>query len=262
MAHSLVWMPTDEIIRKIPCTCVDGRTQGMRYSVAGGSFGLVVHTLARIQETHDTLLQEEEIDQYLALFAHQVGPLYLHSDQHALDCIYSRMGLPQTTRLKDLTLSQRRSFCELATLPEYQGCGHVKLMMDNEADYGIPQTLIKRSLKAFMKRYFSGDDAFMFDILAGRHQEEHVLLLDTQDSRDLNQDSALYYETPQTENRFFCHRPLKKALAERFLEAIDEAGLISLPRSDWAQVVSSHNTAAEQTLGTLASTLPVEHIRL
>lgn len=48
MAHSLVWMPTDEIIRKVPCTCIDGRTQGMRYSVAGGSFGLIIHTLATL----------------------------------------------------------------------------------------------------------------------------------------------------------------------------------------------------------------------
>ncbi|MCH8529369.1 MAG: hypothetical protein LAT65_00830 [Saccharospirillum sp.] len=262
MAHSLVWMPTDEIISKVPCTCVDGRTQGMRYSVAGGSFGLIVHSLSRIQARHDKIFQEEEIDQYLNLFARQVGPIYLHSDQHTLDCIYSRLGLAQTTRLKDLTLSQRRSFCELATQPEYQGCGHIKLMMDNEADYGIPQTLIKRSLKAFMKRYFSGDDQLMFDILAGRHAEERVLLLDTQESRDMKQDSALYLESPQSENRFFCHRPLKKALAERFLEAIDEAGMLGLPSSEWPAVVETHNLAAEQTLSTLAAHLPVEHLSL
>lgn len=262
MAHTLVWMPTDEIISKVPCTCVDGRTQGMRYSVAGGSFGLIVHTLARIQASHDKIFQEEDVDQYLNLFARQVGPIYLHSDQHTLDCIYSRMGLPQTTRLKDLTMSQRRSFCELATQPEYQGCGHIKLMMDNEADYGIPQPLIKRSLKAFMRRYFSGDDQLMFDILAGRHEEERVLLLDAQDSQEVKQNTALYLETPQTENRFFCHRPLKKALAERFLVAIDEAGLPGLPHSDWQAVIETHNTAAEQTLSTLAAHLPVERIRL
>lgn len=262
MAHSLIWMPTEEIIRKVPCTCIDGRTQGMRYSVAGGSFGLIVHTLARLQEAHSRVFQEEEIDQYLNLFAREVGPIYLHSDQHTLDCIYSRMGLAQTTRLKDLTLSQRRSFCELATQPEYQGCGHIKLMMENEAEYGIPLLLIKRSLKAFMKRYFSGDDQMMFDVLAGRHEEEHVMLLDSQDSRDLKHNSVLYLESPQTENRFFCHRPLKKALVEQFLESIANAGIAGLPKKGWQTLIETHNAAAEQTLAKLASHLPVEHIHL
>lgn len=46
MTHSLVWMSTEEIIRKVPCSCIDGRTQGPRFSAAGGSFGLIIHTLA------------------------------------------------------------------------------------------------------------------------------------------------------------------------------------------------------------------------
>lgn len=46
MTHSQIWMSTEEIIRKVPCSCVDGRIQGPRFSAAGGNLGLVVHRLA------------------------------------------------------------------------------------------------------------------------------------------------------------------------------------------------------------------------
>lgn len=262
MAHSMVWMSTDEIIKKVPCTCIDGRTPGMRFSVAGGSFGLILHTLGRIQAQLGRNLQPAEIEAYIRLFADEVGPVYLHTDQHKLDCIYSRMGVPKDTKLKALTANQRRSFCELATEPEFQGCGHLHLMMTHEAEYGVPLLLIQRSLKAFLTLYFNGHERLMFDVLSGRHQEERVLLLDAQRDRADPFESALYLEAPQSETSFFCHRPLKKTLAQRFLEHIDTANLPGLPRDDWDDLVATHNRAAEHTLERLAPQLPVEHVSL
>ena len=262
MAHSMVWMSTDEIIKKVPCTCIDGRTPGMRYSVAGGSFGLILHTLGRIQSELGRNLQQPEIEDYIRLFADEVGPVYLHSDQHKLDCIYSRMGVSKAIKLKELTANQRRSFCELAIEPEWQGCGHLHLMMTHEADYGVPLLLIQRSIKAFMTLYFNGHEGLMFDVLSGRHQEERVLLLDVQRGRQDKSESALYLESPMSESSFFCHRPLKKALAERFLEHIEASHRPGLPRAAWDDLIASHNQAAEQTLDRLAPELPVEHIRL
>lgn len=262
MAHSMVWMSTDEIIKKVPCTCIDGRTPGMRYSVAGGSFGLILHTLGRIEAELGRNLQPSDIEAYIRLFAVEVGPVYLHSDQHTLDCIYSRMGVPKDTRLKELTASQRRSFCELATEPEWQGCGHLHLMMTHEADYGVPLLLIQRSIKAFLTLYFNGHERLMFDVLSGRHQEERVLLLDVQHDGEQRRESALFLESPLSESSFFCHRPLKKALAERFLERIEAARLPGLPRPVWNELIATHNRTAERTLARLAPELPVEHIRL
>jgi hypothetical protein len=262
MAHSLIWMPTDEILKKVPCTCIDGRTQGIRYSVAGGSFGLILHTLATIQRAHNKCMNQVEVDRYLALFAAAVGPVYLHSDQHTIDRIYARMGLEAETRLKELNNSQQRSFCELATTPELQGCGHIKLMMQNELDYQVPPALVIRAIKVFFRLFFAGTPNLMFDVLAGRHQEESVLLLQEQFSRNLDQESALLLAEPMEEGRFFCHRPLKQALAERFLNAIDKADMPSLDRSQWPELIRAHNSAAESTLHTLAPELPVNHIRL
>ncbi|MEX0624815.1 MAG: hypothetical protein WD251_12990 [Saccharospirillum sp.] len=261
MAHRLVWMPTEEILKTVPCTCIDGRTRGIRYSVAGGSFGLFIHILAALQRT-DGCLQQEPVDQYMRLFAKEVGPVYLHSDQHTLDRIFARMGLESDTRLRNLSESQQRSFCELATTSEFQGCGHIKLIMQNELDYQVPPTLVTRTIKAFFRLYFAGTNNLMFDVLAGRHQEESVLLLEEQFSKNLDRESALLLAKPMDQDRFFCHRPLKQALAERFLNAIDDAGLPGLDKSAWSNLIKSHNSAAETTLNKLAPELPVDHIRL
>lgn len=262
MAHQLVWMPTDEILKKVPCTCIDGRTQGIRYSVAGGSFGLFLHILAAVQRTSGHCLEQETVDQYMRLFAAEVGPVYLHSDQHTIDRIFARLGLPNDTRLKQLTESQQRSFCELATTPEFQGCGHIKLIMQNELVYQVPPKLVTRAIKAFFRLYFAGTTNLVFDVLAGRHQEESVLLFEKQFSKNLDAESALMQAEPMGQDQFFCHRPLKQALAERFLRAIDQAGLPGLDRSQWSDLIATHNAAAETTLNKLAPTLPVDHIRL
>ncbi|WP_028670418.1 hypothetical protein [Saccharospirillum impatiens] len=262
MAHTLVWMPTNEILKKVPCTCIDGRTQGIRYSVAGGSFGLFLHTLATIQTAEDRCLSQDDVDRYMRLFASEVGPVYLHSDQHTIDRIFARMGLETETRLRDLNASQQRSFCELATTSELQGCGHIKLIMQNPIDYQIPPALVSRAIKAFFRLYFGQVPNVMFDVLAGRHREESVLLLEEQFSKNLDQESALLLAEPMEQDRFFCHRPLKQALAERFLKAIDAAGLPGLDRSSWPTLIQAHNRAAETTLNALAPELNVDHIRL
>jgi hypothetical protein len=255
-------MPTDEILKKVPCTCIDGRTKGIRYSVAGGSFGLVLHTLAALQRAHHRCLQQEDVDHYMRLFAAQVGPVYLHSDQHTLDRILARMGLEKSTRLRDLNENQQRSFCELATTTEFQGCGHIKLIMQNELDYQIPPALVVRAIKAFFRLYFANAENVMFDVLAGRHREESVLFLEEQFSKNLDIESALLLAEPMDQDQFFCHRPLKQALTERFLVAINEAGLPGLEKSQWPDLVRTHNRAAETTLSQLAPELPVDHIRL
>ncbi|MFC3854007.1 hypothetical protein ACFOSD_14605 [Salinispirillum marinum] len=260
MPHSMVWMNTDEIIQKVPCTCIDGRTPGLRYSVAGGSFGLILLTLSNIEQSLQRALSDEEVGVYLSLFAQEVGPVYLHTDQHAIDLIYARMGIAPDSKLRELTPAQQKSFIHFAVQPDFQGCGHVKLLMQHSTDYDIPQRLVKSALQAFFIGFFARENNIVFDILAGRHAEERVLLLDDQGNTETERQSALYLETPLDENRFFCHRPLKRALIARFLTVIETSGLPSLSALDTAQLAEQHDASAERTLGHLAPHLPIEYI--
>ncbi|WLD57501.1 hypothetical protein NFC81_12380 [Salinispirillum sp. LH 10-3-1] len=261
MPHSMVWLPTEEIINKIPCTCIDGRTPGLRYSVAGGSLGLLLHTLARIEQEKNTPFTDAQISQYVDLFITDVAPLYLHTDQHALDLIYARMGIAPDTRLRDMTEAQQRSFIAFATQTDFQGCGHVKLMMTHE-DYHVPLRLIQATLREFFQLFFARHERVLFDVLAGRHSEERVLLLDEQGSMEIERQSALYLEAPQGENQFFCHRPLKRALMARFQKALNATELPSLSSTNWEGLAKEHDQAAEKTLQHLAPHLPIDHIEL
>ncbi|MFY0665497.1 MAG: hypothetical protein JXQ97_12805 [Natronospirillum sp.] len=261
MPHSMVWMPTEEIIKKIPCTCIDGRTPGLRYSVAGGSLGLLLHTMAHIEHAQQLHLTDEQVNSYVNLFIDDVAPLYLHTDQHALDLIYARMGVAPDTRLRDLTEAQQRSFIAFATQTDFQGCGHVKLMMTHE-DYQVPLRLIQATLTVFFQLFFARHERVLFDVLAGRHSEERVLLLDEQGSMAIERQSALYLEAPQDENQFFCHRPLKRALMARFQTALNATSLPTLTPEHWDGLAEEHDMAAEKTLHHLAPHLPVDHIHI
>lgn len=261
MPHSMVWLPTEEIINKIPCTCIDGRTPGLRYSVAGGSLGLLLHTLAHIEQAHAQHLSDTQVRAFVMLFINDVAPLYLHTDQHALDLIYARMGIAQDTKLRDLTAAQQRSFAAFAIQTDFQGCGHVKLMMTHD-DYQVPLRLIQAVLTVFFELFFSQHERVLFDVLAGRHSEERVLLLDEQGSMEIERQSALYLEAPQGENQFFCHRPLKRALMARFQSALGATELPTLSADHWARLASEHDRAAEKTLQHLAPHLPVDHIHI
>lgn len=272
MPHSMIWLETDEIIRKVPCTCIDGRTQGMRYSVAGGSFGLILHTLALVQAhrmdedrgTDDFSLSTEDISAYIALFARAVGPVYLHSDQTAITKILAQLGVPPDTRLTALTPGQQKTFVQLAAEPELQGCGHIKLMMLQPELYGVPTVLIKRALQAFLWLYFAGEADLLFEVLKGDHHEAAVLLADPEhpDGPGVGPQTALFMAAPLDDDRFFCHRPLKQTLIARFLDAIRAAGLANLPADAGTVLLARHNEAALHTLGALAPHLPIERIRL
>ncbi|MEX1056925.1 MAG: hypothetical protein WED11_04295, partial [Natronospirillum sp.] len=154
--QALTWRDTEETLRQVPCTCIDGRSPGLRYSVAGGSLGLILQVLAAIEAQSSQNFTADTVVRYLDQFADTVGPVYMHTDQHMASIVFARMGLPPGTQLVDLTAHQQRSFRELAVMPEYQGCGHLKLMMARPSDYGIPVRLIAAVLTAFFNRYFSG----------------------------------------------------------------------------------------------------------
>ena len=103
---------TDEIIRNVPCTCVDGRTQGARHSCAGGSLGLLVEILNGFEQHQQKALKPAEVERMMRAVAEQVAPLYLHTDQHAVDAILARLSLPTHQVLSALNDTQQRAFIE------------------------------------------------------------------------------------------------------------------------------------------------------
>lgn len=259
--EALKWRDTEETLRHNPCTCIDGRSPDARHSVAGGSLGLILQVLATIETQSAQNMGADTVLRYLDQFADNVGPVYMHTDQHTAQLIFARMGLPPDTQLTDLKPGKQRSFGELAGLPEHQGCGHLKLLMMHPLAYGIPARLTTTVLKAFFSRYFNGHTGYQFEVLTGSHEEEAAVFID-QHALTAFADQVPLYATDGTATHFFCHRPIKYLLLERYLQALMRTSLPHLPMEMLPAVMTAHNQAAELTLKKLAPDLPVEHISL
>jgi hypothetical protein len=258
----MVWLSTEEIIKKVPCTCVDGRTQGMRFSAAGGSIGLILHILSDIEAEQKTTLSEKSIRHLLENIADQIGPVYFHTDQHAVDRIYARLGFDEHTKLRSMTTDQQRSFLELATKSDFQGCGHIKLMLHQVADYKSNPILIEKILRQFLKLFFEEKNNILFDVLNGEHEEEKIFIVEHQPDLSEKNETALYFEDKNQENQFFCHRPLKKELFRRLADLLNELNIANFNGEDINRLTAKHNEQAEVTLSHIAGNLGIQKINL
>lgn len=262
MPHSMVWLSTEEIISKVPCTCVDGRTSGLRYSAAGGSLGLLMSILNYAEHHRGQLITDDEIHDAIHSLADNTSPMYLHTDQHALELIYARMGLESDTRLRALTEQQQRTFIELAVRPDHQGCGHIKLMMQHPEKYDFSAKLAEKVLRQHLKLFFTQTDGVLFDVLAGHHEEEQVFIIEEQSNIDTRNETVLVLENKTDGQQFFCHRPLKRELIRRYTERLRDNGVYDFSDDDRANLAALHNRQAETTLGILAGDLAIEKIDL
>lgn len=260
MPHSMVWLSTDEIVEKVPCTCVDGRTSGLRYSAAGGSLGLLLTILNYAAHKRGRDISDAEIQQSILGIAEGISPVYLHTDQHAIELIYARMGLPSETRLRALNAQQQRSFIELAIKADHQGCGHIKLMMQHPDQYGVSLKLAERILKQFLIAFFAKTENVLFDVLSGHHEEEQVFIIEQQKNIDTRNETVLVLENKTEGQQFFCHRPLKRELIKRFCHLLAAQSVYPFNDDDRAELALEHNRQAETTLGILAGDLVVETI--
>ncbi|MCH8550357.1 MAG: hypothetical protein LAT62_00380 [Natronospirillum sp.] len=256
--QSLDWVATEQIIRQVPCTCVDGRTAGHRFSAVGGSLGVILAVLNEYQVQSDRMLSDAAVSEALTLFADRIGPVYLHSDTHAMNAIIARMGLPSETTPGSLSQSQQRSFIELASQADYQGCGHLRLLLTQSSAYAMSAALVESALRVVLRLWFAGQAGVVFDILQGDHAESGVVVIDRQTSRPLNETTPL----TDAPDQFFCHRPLKHELIRRFVAELQQCGWTTFSSESAERIASDHDKAADLTLSVLAAQLPVEHLTL
>lgn len=252
MTTRLRQVSSDTALHAQPCTCIDGRTPGERHSVAGGSFALLVDAVHAAAPVDGHRLTAAGAAEWAALFVGQVSTLYLHSDVAALQRILAAMGLSPDTRLGDFNKAQQRTFIELATRPDMQGCSHLRMMLEEPRSYGVSGRTVAHLIRAFFHSWFAGEPGVRFDVLAGTHRESSVVISDVATSAD--QVSLFSADEPA----FYCSLSTKWQLLERLAEAAVQAGWLT--PADGSTVVEAayarHNESAERTLTTLAQHLP------
>jgi hypothetical protein len=152
-------------IRKQTFFCIDARGDAPNFSVAGGDFAKFLLSLdifyellgiprgGKEEESLTISLLKEFVDQYIS----QSRPFYLHSDQAKSNKVGAALGYPAPFDpyvLRNKPIEQAK-FLETIKDPETQGCGHIRLIMQQPENYGIPTSLVNSLMKAYFQLYWA-----------------------------------------------------------------------------------------------------------
>ncbi|MHC4452068.1 MAG: hypothetical protein ACYS0E_18330, partial [Planctomycetota bacterium] len=153
----------------------------------GGEFLLLLGAIERVTgRSLDDQTVERELLAHLDLYGH----FYLHTDLLAFDALTS--ALRQDPRLHTATtplstsedwsnflrhapIELRELVLEHLEQPDHIGCGHIRLMLEHEAEYGVRKELVLGFLRAFFRLWWTGSPEIRFVALPGHHSEAAVL---------------------------------------------------------------------------------------
>jgi rhodanese-related sulfurtransferase len=171
-------------------SCIDGRAEGPVLGTPGGDAGELVLSLAALEEVLGRPVTSAWItdlfDRYVAAF----GRFYLHTDDHALHrladdlrgdprfaAVSSHWHSPEDVsgflRAPPDTLED--ALLEHLTRAEHVGCGHLRLMLQSPARYGVRDGLVQDVLRAALRRGWARPELLEFARLEGEHEERGVL---------------------------------------------------------------------------------------
>lgn len=171
-------------------SCIDGRAEGPVLGTPGGDAGELVLSLAALEEVLGRPVTSawitELFDRYVAAF----GRFYLHTDEHALRRLADDLrGDPRFAAVsshwhspEDLSGFLRAppdaledALLEHLTRAEHVGCGHLRLMLQSPARYGVREGLVQDVLRAALRRGWARPELLEFARLEGEHEERGVL---------------------------------------------------------------------------------------
>lgn len=171
-------------------SCIDGRSEGPVLGTPGGDAGELVLSLAALEEVLGRPVTSAWItalfDRYVAAF----GRFYLHTDEHALRRLaddlradprfapvsshwHSPEDLSGFLRAPPGALEE--PLLQHLTRAEHVGCGHLRLMLQAPARYGVREGLVQDVLRAALRRGWARPELLEFARLEGEHEERGVL---------------------------------------------------------------------------------------
>lgn len=187
------------------CNCVDGRNPNPEGVVGlpGGDAGIIIAALTTLETKVGRPLTQEETDHVVSELS---GTEYLHTDDHTLMGhgnqkgllrtlvddpvlktyipnvetareIVMRKGLP-----KDAPEAVQTHYLDVVSQPEWQGCGHLKNVMQNPDAFGTRPELARNVIRASHKRIQAHDEnhSIMLEPLPGNHLERAVAIINLQ----------------------------------------------------------------------------------
>lgn len=187
---ALVWTRAASLLGANTVSCIDGRADGPVLGTPGGDAGELVLSLAALEEMLHHPVEAAWIAAIFDRYVEAFGRFYVHTDHHALARLGEALG--RDARFRE-TASRWASPDDVAafvrapppaledalldrlTEPAHVGCGHLRLMMQSPARYGMRDGLVADVLRAAFRRGWRRPELLEYARLDGEHEERGVL---------------------------------------------------------------------------------------
>lgn len=139
--------------------CKDSRGNELNFGAPGGDFGeflLALDCFYALSSEKSFKDVDELFGKWLNERCSKDRPFYLHSDRAAVNKITNG------SLLRDLKSEDQERFIE--SFHNSQGCGHLRLILEDPKSYEIDSKLFKSLARAFFIRYFQGDERLLFKV--------------------------------------------------------------------------------------------------
>lgn len=171
-------------------SCVDGRDPQGVVGTPGGDAGEFILALSAIEAVTGQLIPDAAIPQLLLRELDTFGRFYMHTDTHAwaafLDSVRGEPRLTRVVRepgdeaawfelLKRPPPELRPVLLEYLLEPAHMGCGHMKLMLKHQDEYGVRPELVRGFLRAYYELIWEGAPELELATLEGHHDESAII---------------------------------------------------------------------------------------
>ncbi len=171
--------------------CKDSRGDEVNFGAPGGDFGefLLAASLCTSTESNNESANESNnesaiesanepqikklirtntlLTEWINKKCSKHRPFYLHTDEAALKRIFAHLNWTHSiSHLKSCTEAQQEAFLDaLCRGPaNFHGCGHLRLIREQETQYKISKALMNELLREFFKLYWSQDERVLLKI--------------------------------------------------------------------------------------------------
>jgi len=257
-------------------SCIDGRDERGLVGTPGGDAGEFLLSLAALERTTGTALDEDSVAQALLARVDSFGDFSVHTDGHAFEALEAavrgdaRIGGAGTKSESELyeflghpPVEVREALLEHLLNPDVVGCGHVRMMLLHSDEYGLRRELVVSFIRSFYRLWWEGAPELSLTLLPGEHEEAAVVNVRLEE--ELWSGSRIPLVSPTCAgSQIFVNHPDVASHLRREIVEFHLRGLGPVAVEDGEALLAAFDELAEQqlvsTLGYLAKGLPIYNL--
>lgn len=154
-------------------------------ATVGGDAAEFILALNIAYTYYHVYLDDFVIDGLFRSYIAQMEPLrkfYMHTDDHAWHSIMEKLNQTTSFDPRDTPDSLKQALLNLLFVGGNNGCGHLKLMLNNPDKYATENWIVQSFFRAFFNYMWAEDkkrtpsaQKLMYVILTGDHNEQGIL---------------------------------------------------------------------------------------